>query len=99
MTAKELKSLQEEPKELSRPLRALWHDAQGNWELAHGIVQDDFSPEAAWVHAYLHRKEGDHGNAAYWYARAQKPPAPGSLEAEWEQIAARLLPASEGSSR
>ncbi len=73
------------------PLRALWHDAQGDWDAAHRCVQDDEGAEAAWVHAYLHRQEGDAGNAAYWYARAGKPVASGSLENEWRAIAASLL--------
>jgi hypothetical protein len=49
------------------------------------------TPEGAWVHAYLHRKEGDDGNAGYWYRRGGKPPASGSLDAEWNAIAAALL--------
>ena len=74
-------------------LTALWHDRKGDWELAHRSVQDESGRDAAWVHAYLHRKEGDHGNAAYWYARARKPvvAADASLDAEWEEIAGTLL--------
>lgn len=73
------------------PLLGLWYDARGDWEKAHQTVQNDDSPESAWVHAYLHRKEGDISNAHYWYRRAGKPPYNGSLESEWEQIAAALL--------
>ena len=72
-------------------LRALWHDAHGEWDAAHHLAQDIDAADGAWVHAYLHRKEGDLGNAGYWYRRAGKPPATGSLEAEWRQIAAALL--------
>jgi hypothetical protein len=72
-------------------VRALWHDATGDWEGAHRIAQDVDTPEGAWVHAYLHRKEGDIGNAGYWYRRAGKPAASGSLDAEWEEIAEALL--------
>ena len=57
-------------------VRALWHDATGDWDGAHRVAQDVETPEGAWVHAYLHRKEGDIGNAGYWYRRAGKPAAP-----------------------
>lgn len=79
------------PERLSVPLRALWIEAQGDWDRAHRLVQDDPSREAAWVHAYLHRKEGDLGNARYWYSRAGRAPASGSLEVEWRDIAEALL--------
>jgi hypothetical protein len=72
-------------------VRALWHDATGDWDAAHAVAQDVETAEGAWVHAYLHRKEGDIGNAGYWYRRAGKPPADGSLDEEWRQIAAALL--------
>jgi hypothetical protein len=77
--------------ELDAPLAALWWAAKDGWDQAHKIVQDESSAEAAWVHAYLHRVEGDLGNAGYWYRRAAKPVAEGSLEAEWEGIASTLL--------
>ncbi|CUU00540.1 MAG: hypothetical protein N2045_09705 [Fimbriimonadales bacterium] len=79
------------PAGLSVPLQALWYEAKGDWERAHQLVQNDPSPESAWVHAYLHRKEGDIGNAHYWYRRASKPPFSGDFESEWAQIAAHLL--------
>jgi hypothetical protein len=75
------------------PLAALWHAAKGEWNAAHRLVQDEASAEAAWVHAYLHRVEGDLGNAGYWYRRAGKPVAQGTLEDEWAAIAAVLLAA------
>jgi hypothetical protein len=68
------------------PLAALWHDAHGDWALAHELVQDDSSAEAAWVHAYLHRKEGDAGNARYWYSVAGKSEFKESLDAERDAI-------------
>lgn len=76
---------------LSAPLAALWWAAKGAWEKAHELVQNEASAEAAWVHAYLHRVEGDPGNAGYWYRRATRPAATGSLEHEWNQIAVTLL--------
>lgn len=79
------------PPALTPPLLGLWYDARGDWDKAHQTVQNDDSPESAWVHAYLHRKESDISNAHYWYRRAGKPPYSGSLESEWEQIAQALL--------
>ena len=72
---------------LSAPLAGLWWAAKGDWDQAHKIVQDESSHEAAWVHAYLHRVEGDLGNAGYWYRQAGQPVATDSLEAEWQRIA------------
>jgi hypothetical protein len=72
-------------------VQALWWAAKGDWDRAHKIVQDDESCEAAWVHAYLHRVEGDLPNARYWYRTADKPVAAGALEDEWTAIAAALL--------
>jgi len=77
--------------QLDAPLAALWWASKGEWNQAHKIVQDEPTADAAWVHAYLHRVEGDLGNAGYWYRRAAKPVAAGSLETEWEGIAAALL--------
>ncbi len=75
----------------SAPLTALWHLAKGDWHTAHKVVQDDEGPAAAWVHAHLHRVEGDEGNAGYWYARAGKPHAKAPLGEEWDLIAKALL--------
>ncbi len=77
--------------QLEAPLAALWWAAKGGWDQAHKIVQDQASSDAAWVHAYLHRVEGDLGNAGYWYRRAARPEAKGSLETEWERITSALL--------
>ena len=76
---------------LEPPLAALWWAAKGQWDAAHKIVQDESTADAAWVHAYLHRVEGDLGNAGYWYRQAGKPVAKDSLEAEWERIVSALL--------
>ena len=65
--------------------------AKGDWDAAHKLVQDEDTGEAAWVHAYLHRVEGDLGNAGYWYRRAAKPAAKDSLEAEWERIVSAFI--------
>lgn len=79
------------PAHLGPALCALWHDARGDWDTAHTLAQEADDRDGAWVHAYLHRKEGDAGNAAYWYARARKPVAAGELDAEREAIARALL--------
>jgi hypothetical protein len=79
------------PRELNFALAGLWWDAKGDWTRAHESAQQDESPAGAWVHAYLHRKEGDISNAEYWYSRAGKPPERGSLEQEWTEIVQALL--------
>jgi hypothetical protein len=80
-----------EPPALNPALRALWLDARGNWDGAHEAAQADESGAGDWVHAYLHRKEGDAGNAGYWYRRARKPVCKASLDKEWAAIADALL--------
>ena len=72
-------------------LRALWHAARGNWDEAHRLAQDIDTPDGAWVHAYLHRKEGDDGNARYWYHRAKQPEATDALDSEWSRLVSTLL--------
>jgi len=79
------------PTNLGGMLQALWWDRRGDWDRAHGLAAEDDSPDAAWVHAYLHRREGDAANARHWYRRAGKPAAVGALDAEWTEIAAALL--------
>jgi hypothetical protein len=79
------------PAGLGKPLEALWHAGRGDWERAHRIVMSARSRDAAWVHAYLHRQEGDRDNARYWYRQAKRPGATGALEAEWAAIAAEIL--------
>ena len=79
------------PMRLSPALQALWYDAQGAWGKAHDLVNDATDADSAWVHAYLHRKEGDQGNAEYWYARAKQPVFEGTLDTEWKQICSALL--------
>ena len=76
---------------LEPALAALWWAARGKWDDAHKIVQDEATKDAAWVHAYLHRVEGDLGNAGYWYRQAGQPVAKDSLEAEWKRIVSALL--------
>jgi hypothetical protein len=79
------------PGKLSQPLQALWHEARGDWERAHKLAQGAASREGNWVHAYLHRTQGDDGNAPYWYARAGRPEAQGESQHEREIIVVELL--------
>lgn len=79
------------PRALDHALTALWWDAKGDWKTAHESAQQDEGQRGAWVHAYLHRKEGDSSNAAYWYHRAGKNPPQSSLEHEWREITKALL--------
>lgn len=78
-------------KELSAYLQSLWYDGKGDWNKSHEIIQDIDDKTAAWIHAYLHRKEGDIWNADYWYRRAGRKRPELSLEEEWKNIVTTLL--------
>lgn len=75
----------------NKALLALWYDGKKDWETAHEFAQDEHTNDGSWVHAYLHRKEGDLGNASYWYHRAGKKMPSVSLDEEWKQIVSALL--------
>ena len=79
------------PEGCSAALVALWHDAKGDWERAHHVAQEIHDEDGAWVHAYLHRKEGDTGNARYWYRLACRPLSSDPLPDEWTRIVEALL--------
>lgn len=79
------------PEHVPAALRALWHLGRNEWECAHAIVQDVEGADSAWVHAHLHRVEGDLSNAQYWYSRAGKTAHSGTTDAEWSELAAALL--------
>jgi hypothetical protein len=79
------------PASVSKLLEALWWDGKGEWDRAHDIAQDVLGSNGAWVHAYLHRKEGDNSNAAYWYSKAGKIMPAGALQEEWQYIVTALL--------
>jgi hypothetical protein len=79
------------PENLPPPLRAMWEEARGNWGAAHAIAQDLEDKTGSWIHAYLHRKEGDLGNAGYWYRRAGQPVPQDGLDEEWTRIVSALL--------
>lgn len=79
------------PAGLSLALEALWWQGKGDWERAHDVAQDGHDADCSWVHAHLHRVEGDLGNAAYWYARARRPVERGPLDKEWQAISSTLL--------
>ena len=76
---------------LSPQLKSLWYDGKGNWQQAHNQVDHLNDQSSAWVHAYLHRKEGDTWNADYWYKRAGKTRPDISLDDEWEQLVLEFL--------
>jgi hypothetical protein len=80
-----------EPPMVSDELKALWFDAKGEWEKSHNIVQDMETREAALIHAYLHRKEGDIWNADYWYAKSNSKRPDVSLEEEWMKLVKQFL--------
>jgi hypothetical protein len=79
------------PVGISPALAGLWWAGKDNWDKAHTLIMSEEDADCAWVHAYLHRVEGDAGNARYWYRRARRKPAEGDLAAEWAAIAAALL--------
>lgn len=94
MTLEEFKETLKEanpPENLSDELKALWSDRKDDWDKAHRLVQGLSTKNAAWIHAYLHRKEGDEGNAGYWYRRAKKDFSKLTLQNEWDEIASFLL--------
>ncbi|MEM8897861.1 MAG: hypothetical protein AAGC85_07140 [Bacteroidota bacterium] len=79
------------PANLSLALQALWYAYKGDWDKAHDLADSRDENGGAWVHAYLHREEGDQWNAEYWYRRARKPVFKGSLEEEWAYITKALI--------
>ena len=79
------------PANLSVYLTAMWHDGKNEWDKAHDIIQDVNDKTAAWIHAYLHRKEGDVFNANYWYNRASRRMPGYTLQQEWEEVVKELL--------
>jgi hypothetical protein len=79
------------PPGLSHALEALWHDGRGDFDRAHALAQSDEGGKGDWVHAYLHRKQGESGNAAYWYRRAGQPVCRETADLEWEAIVCALL--------
>ena len=94
MTLAELKATLTSPTPpagLSSPLLAMWHDGRGDWDAAHRVAQDIDDADGSWIHAYLHRKEGDTWNADYWYRKATKERPSCSLSEEWEEIARQLI--------
>ncbi|MGB3755773.1 MAG: hypothetical protein WBA07_05285 [Rivularia sp. (in: cyanobacteria)] len=86
-----IKTLKKCPGFLPLSLQGLWYDKKYGWDEAHELLGDASDTDSAWVHAYLHRREGDLNNARYWYNRSGKPESKVSLDQEWDQIASQLL--------
>lgn len=93
MTLTEFKNslAEQQPPPVAVLLQALWYDARGDWEKAHTLAQDVNTKDGSWIHAYLHRKEGDHFNAQYWYTRANRTLPKIDLDEEWNFIVKELL--------
>lgn len=91
VTFKKSLKTSEPPQNISVYLKALWYEAKGEWDKAHVLIQDVEDNKASWIHAYLHRKEGDTGNAGYWYRKAGKQNQCISIDKEWEEIVKALL--------
>lgn len=94
MTYEEFKkslATSEPPAGISDVLKALWYEGKGDWEASHNIAQDIHDRNGSWIHAYLHRKEGDLSNARYWYRQANKPEFIGSLQDEWTSLVRMFL--------
>ncbi len=94
MTSQEFKaSLAEKnpPNGISLNLKALWFEANGNWGKAHEIVQETSGTKGDWIHAYLHRREGDLSNASYWYSRIGKQLPDYSMNEEWIKLVSSCL--------
>jgi hypothetical protein len=83
--------LPDPPSGLSLALQGLWWDAKGDWERAHACAQEREDAEGMRLHAYLHRKEGDLSNAAYWYRRCDLTPSELTLDQEWEELVRAFL--------
>jgi hypothetical protein len=88
---KESLSGENPPQSMSVHLKALWYERKGEWDKAHQLIQDINDRDAAWIHAFLHRSEGDISNSDYWYRRAGKKRPAVALEKEWEEIVTELL--------
>lgn len=88
---KESLTADEPPAGIPVYLQALWYDGKGNWGKAHELIQDEVDKKASWIHAYLHRKEGDVWNADYWYGKANKKRPSFSPDEEWTELVGALI--------
>ena len=79
------------PTNWPRGLKALWYDAKNDWEGSHDIAQEMHTNLGSWIHAYLHRKEGDEFNAGYWYRKAGRAFPNITLKKEHREIVEHIL--------
>lgn len=79
------------PATLTDLQRALWFGARGDWDEAHKLAQDNDGADAAWVHAWLHRIEGDLDNARYWYGQAGRDERHGTTDEELGELLSEFL--------
>ena len=79
------------PDNLNPALQSLWYDGKDNWDMSHDIAQEIHDNNGSWIHAYLHRKEGDQWNANYWYQRAGRKMPKAPLNQEWEALVQEFL--------
>lgn len=79
------------PTKLNKYLAILWYDRKGKWNIAHNLAQAIYNRDGSLLHAYLHRKEGDLANAAYWYSNADMEMPNISLNKEWEKLVKKYL--------
>ncbi|MEM8999937.1 MAG: hypothetical protein AAGB24_06705 [Bacteroidota bacterium] len=90
-TFKDTLHLERPPSGWPLALQSLWWDAKGDWNASHDIAQDLHTEMGSWIHAYLHRKEGDEWNASYWYGQARKPFSKMTLDEELKDLVEFLL--------
>ena len=84
-------SLDQPPQKIPEVLKALWYDGKDDWHESHNVAQEIDDRNGSWIHAYLHRKEGDISNARYWYSRAGKSEPDVSLKEDWESLVRHFI--------
>jgi hypothetical protein len=81
----------EPPPELGAELTAIWWLKNRNWQKAQDLIDKEPGPDAAWVHALLHRMAGDEPNANRWYGRSGRPRENQTIRHELEEMLKHFL--------